>query len=747
MTDNLAATIGSVAKVLLGDSNARLSSSTQARYGRNGSVSVDIIKGIWHDHETGVGGGVLDLIEARTGKKGRDAFEWLRDNGIYSEASVKPNGGYQNGHAAAPKPTVARQPLVVVAEYPYYDNDGGLLYSVVRLEPKTFRQRRPAPGHLGAWVWGLDAGTYVKHDRHADFYASTPERTPEKGWNVRLKMDEALTHGLFNFPEVMEEMRQPEDERRMVVLAEGEKDCQTLGEWGILATTNSGGAKHWQPHLAAYLQGADVVITLDNDKPGRERGEMIARSLHGIAKRVRVLDWKIHWADIPEKGDVTDWRDHAEGTKEKLYAIVEKLATWSPEPYKSDFGAVTWSELGTRTKAYDYLIQGILPARDRAMMYGEPGSGKSFVATDMSLSIARGIPYEGRRVQQAGVIFCAFEGGRGFPNRVEGYRQWHGLEVTDGIPFVMLTRSADLFGDEETMKKIQIEIEHWAKIFLEMGIPLGLVVFDTVSASGGTMDENHGSDVAKYLANGKIIADSFNCTILYVHHVPKNGTTPRGSTKFTGDLETTFMVRADKDGMHDENGRPIRVVHLNKQREGESHKDIKRFVIRQMEIGRDDYDEPMTTCVLLPPGGDAKSVAKRGFHPTQQESKVFRALLDALAKHGAPPDPEAGVPTIVEKVVTYAQWRDAYADIDIGGDEEDAQRAARIKTAMKRGGESLMKFKIIGKKEFDARNKIFWHTGDPVRGFPETFKKQDNYRRAAPEPEPVAMSISGEDEF
>jgi hypothetical protein len=658
----------------------------------------------------------------------------------------KANGSYAPASSAAPAEKKERAQPVLVATYDYEDNDKILQYQVCRFEPKTFRQRRPAPGRPGAWIWGLDAGEYVKHDRYPDFYAATSDRTPEKGWNVRIKVDEAVTHGLFNFPEIMEEMRQEEDDRRIVAIAEGERDCLTLAEMGVLATTNSGGAKHWQPHLAEYLRGADVVVLLDNDKPGRERGEMIARTLYGVARRIRVLDWKIYWPEVPDKGDVTDWRDRAGGTKEKLYEIVGKLAPWSPAPYKSDFGAVTWSELSVRAQSYAFLIQGVLPTRERAMMYGAPESGKSFAAMDMSLSIARGIPYEGRRVQQSGVIYCSWEGGRGFPNRVEGYRQWHGLEVTDGIPFVMLTRAADLFGDEEVMKKLQVEIEHWAKVFLTMGIPLGLVVFDTVSASGGVMDENHGSDVAKYLNNGRVIAESFNCTILYVHHIPKNGTTPRGSGKFTADLETTFSVHPDKDGACDDNGRPIKVLRLGKQREGEGNKDIKRFVLRQMEIGRDEYDQPMTTCILLPPGGDAKAASKRGFHPTPQESKVFRALLDALNRHGAAPDVSMEVPTTIERVVTYAQWRDAYAEIDIAGDEEESTRAARIKTAMKRGGESLMKFKIIGKKEFDARNKIFWHTGEPVRGFPETFKKQETYRRPV-DPEPMSLSAPGDDEF
>lgn len=66
-----------VARRLLGDPNRAHSTRTDWRYGRHGSLSVDIRKGVWRDHETGDGGGVLDLIRHHTGLTGRDALDWL----------------------------------------------------------------------------------------------------------------------------------------------------------------------------------------------------------------------------------------------------------------------------------------------------------------------------------------------------------------------------------------------------------------------------------------------------------------------------------------------------------------------------------------------------------------------------------------------------------------------------------------------------------------------------------------------
>src|SRR5690348_38088 len=42
----------------------------------------------------------------------------------------------------------------VVASYPYHDEQGSVLFEVVRYEPKAFRQRRP--DGRGEWIWNLN---------------------------------------------------------------------------------------------------------------------------------------------------------------------------------------------------------------------------------------------------------------------------------------------------------------------------------------------------------------------------------------------------------------------------------------------------------------------------------------------------------------------------------------------------------------------------------------------------------------
>ncbi len=71
------------ARLLLGEPCERLSSARELRWGRKGSLSVDLTRGIWHDHAAEEGGGLLDLIHREAGTAtAREAFEWLERAGL-----------------------------------------------------------------------------------------------------------------------------------------------------------------------------------------------------------------------------------------------------------------------------------------------------------------------------------------------------------------------------------------------------------------------------------------------------------------------------------------------------------------------------------------------------------------------------------------------------------------------------------------------------------------------------------------
>jgi hypothetical protein len=137
---SLARAMGPVAREIFGEPNGKLSSKSELRFGKNGSMAVDVEKGIWHDHEAGEGGGVLNLLRVRRGLVNGAGMAWLKEHGHLEPKEQS-------------KPGRPRH----VASYQYTDADGALLFEVCRFEPKTFRQRRP--DGRGGWYWDMQASS------------------------------------------------------------------------------------------------------------------------------------------------------------------------------------------------------------------------------------------------------------------------------------------------------------------------------------------------------------------------------------------------------------------------------------------------------------------------------------------------------------------------------------------------------------------------------------------------------------
>jgi 5S rRNA maturation endonuclease (ribonuclease M5) len=237
---------------LLGEPNRQMSTSRELRFGRQGSISIVIAgenRGTWFDHENGVGGGALDLVGRVNGCDRKDAVDWVK-------AELRDFAW--DGSAPVPASRI-------VAEYSYEDEQGRELFQVVRFEPKELRQRRP--DGKGDYIWKL----------------------------------EDVRRVLYGLPELHEAIALDQ----LVTVVEGEKDVEALRRMNICATCNPGAGK-WRSEFAQVLKGAHVVVLPDNDCPGRDHAETVARSLAGVAASVKVLDLPQDRPDLRNKADVSD---------------------------------------------------------------------------------------------------------------------------------------------------------------------------------------------------------------------------------------------------------------------------------------------------------------------------------------------------------------------------------------------------------------------------------------------------------
>jgi hypothetical protein len=527
------------------------------------------------------------------------------------ERSFQPS---QDGRSSPPPhddaPEGERQPaakseavLVPVKGYHYTDRDGNLLYDVIRfnfrlpdgtleIDPKsgnpkkTFRQRRP--DGRGGFVWNLDG----------------------------------VGHTIYRHPDVEVAIA----EGRTVWLVEGEKDADTIVEWGLCGTTNSGGAKHWSESMAEKLRGADVIIMPDNDDAGRAGAEKKALSLRGIAKRIRVMDLAEH-VDLPPKGDVTDWRDRAGGTASKLGEILNTVPDWTPAPPASTFGAMTIADAVKRGhRAHSWLVQDLIELGGSCSFAGFTQSGKSFLVIELAFCVARGLPFFGRDVKQGLVIYQVGEGATGFMKRVEGYAQDRAIENRETIPLVILPHKINLFVDDKDTEALIAECKAWEAYH---GIKLRMLVIDTFNKATRGSNEISGQDNGKINDRVERIARECDCTVVVVDHLSAQGRL-RGHTSKSDDMTTCIKVMITERA--DGNNRKVRKLQLDKNKDGENGLSIS-FVLRQVSLGFDDAGHAVTTCVVDAPDGDEAELTRQG-KLSQNQAIVLRAIRDTAEIEG-----------------------------------------------------------------------------------------------------------------
>jgi hypothetical protein len=154
----------------------------------------------------------------------------------------------------------------IVAAYDYHNAEGVSIYQVVRLEPKSFRQRRPD-----------GAGNYI--------------------WNLE---------GVVRVPYRLNDLRRRIAKAHTVFVTEGEKDADALDALKLCATTSAQGAAwKWPTAFLEHFRGAKrIVVLVDCDSPGRAAGFSRAEALSTVVEDVRILDL------APDRGDgfdVSDW--------------------------------------------------------------------------------------------------------------------------------------------------------------------------------------------------------------------------------------------------------------------------------------------------------------------------------------------------------------------------------------------------------------------------------------------------------
>jgi len=188
----------------------------------------------------------------------------------------------------------------------------------------------------------------------------------------------------------------------------------------------------------------------------------------------------------------------------------------------------------------EYVVKGLLP-KGLSMLCGAPKVGKSWLALDLCLHVAKGKPFWGMEVTQGTAWYLSLE-----DNNERAQRRLSCL-AADGLDNIHFTTKDHKPG---TMTN---GLPNTIDKFMRKYPDTKLIVIDTMQmAKGASKDPNYSSD---YIDTGafKDVADKHKVALLLVHHLRKQGDHDpfnriSGSTGTTGAADTLFVLDKPERG-------------------------------------------------------------------------------------------------------------------------------------------------------------------------------------------------------
>lgn len=182
-----------------------------------------------------------------------------------------------------------------------------------------------------------------------------------------------------------------------------------------------------------------------------------------------------------------------------------------------------------------WLVAGVLPAPSFAVMFGEPGAGKSFCALSLSLAVASGTPWLGRETRRAPVLYIAAEGVLGLKLRLRAHRVRFAVPPPSDAEMRFLPSAIEIMRPDHVAALLQK--------MAALAFRPGLIVVDTLARVALGADENSASDMGRVVEGFDALRRETGAAVLAIHHSRKDGGAERGSSALRGAADV--MIRCE----------------------------------------------------------------------------------------------------------------------------------------------------------------------------------------------------------
>jgi AAA domain len=367
-----------------------------------------------------------------------------------------------------------------------------------------------------------------------------------------------------------------------------------------------------------------------------------------------------------------------------------------------------------------WLVKRLLPEIGHGLISGQWGTYKTFVALDLAGCVMTGQPFLNRAVsRQSGVLFIAAEGAGEVRLRLNAViRENCGAMLRAPFRWYEVAPTLLQRGAVDTLVAMAKQAE--ASLQREFGLPLGLIIIDTIAASAGYNEVGAENDNA----TGQAVMNALNrvaqqmcCCVLGVDHFGKNieaGT--RGGSAKESSAEVVLAVL----GKREVGGRVVDTrVALRKVRAAPQGEEFY-FTVRSVDDPQPDADgEPVSTLVIEwqsgpPSTGQAKPEADpwqdgRRSDTRQALGLLRRVLMAVLADRGTPQQTEPDSAT--RQAVDHKILRTEFC-AQVAADGTPEQKRDFRKKKFQRALDHAQEKGLVGIREIGAVTYVWLTTPD-----------------------------------
>lgn len=188
-----------------------------------------------------------------------------------------------------------------------------------------------------------------------------------------------------------------------------------------------------------------------------------------------------------------------------------------------------------------WLVDTIVPIGEGGslgVLFGKPGTGKSFVALDLAHCVATGVDWHGRSVKQGEIVYLAAEGALGFKGRATAWAKSRGFRAVRNAHYVI---------DPINLMDLR-NVDAFLRTLRDDGITTpSLIVIDTLARSMPGGDENETKDMSAVVTGLQRIQTT-GASVLVVHHQGHNDEAVRARGSSVLPAAADYMLRTSKTG-------------------------------------------------------------------------------------------------------------------------------------------------------------------------------------------------------